>query len=144
MLVRLCEFVHFEEGKTRQLQVVGLLHAGLKLQVLRIGSPKGYVSVFKREALNEVPVEVEKLKDLIKLLASVWQMKILWLYTYCLHVKNQKMIMDCVLIVNNPSSQFAEEFLDEVINNGMKTPPSTIALPWSLDTPTKFSIQKAK
>ncbi|RUP51247.1 hypothetical protein BC936DRAFT_149250 [Jimgerdemannia flammicorona] len=130
MLVRLCEFVHFEEGKTRQLQVVGLLHAGLKLQVLRIGSPKGYVSVFKREALNEVPVEVEKLKDLIKLLASVWQMK--------------KMIMDCVLIVNNPSSQFAEEFLDEVINNGMKTPPSTIALPWSLDTPTKFSIQKAK
>ncbi|RUP43615.1 hypothetical protein BC936DRAFT_136940 [Jimgerdemannia flammicorona] len=117
MLVRLCEFVHFEEGKTRQLQVVGLLHAG-------------YVSVFKCEALNEVPVKVEKLKDLIKLLASVWQMK--------------KMIMDCVLIVNNPSSQFAEEFLDEVINNGMKTPLSTIALPWSLDTPMKLSIQKAK
>ncbi|RUS29061.1 hypothetical protein BC938DRAFT_481111 [Jimgerdemannia flammicorona] len=122
MLVELSQLVHLEEKKIRQLQVVGLLHGGLKLQILRINCPGGYVSILKPEA--------PKIKDVIKLLASVWQVK--------------KMIMDCALIVNTLSSQTAEEFLEEVINNGLKASSSTITLPWSQDTPIKLPRQRTK
>jgi len=67
--------VKFSEEKVRKLQVIGLLHLGLKLQVLRMSSPNGLVSVLKREELHEVPTTVNKIRDLIMHLSSVWRAK---------------------------------------------------------------------
>ncbi|CAB5360230.1 unnamed protein product [Rhizophagus irregularis] len=62
--------VNFEETKVRELRVAGMLHLGLKTQVLHLSSPKGYVSILKREKLLEVPVAVEKIQDLIRVLTK--------------------------------------------------------------------------
>ncbi|CAG8595230.1 5796_t:CDS:10, partial [Ambispora gerdemannii] len=43
MLIYLSKQVNFEETKVRKLRVVGMLHLGLKTQVLHLSSPKGYV-----------------------------------------------------------------------------------------------------
>jgi len=75
MLVCLAQQVKFSEEKVRKLQVIGLLHLGLKLQVLRMSSPNGLVSVLKREELHEVPTTVNKIRDLIMHLSSVWRAK---------------------------------------------------------------------
>jgi hypothetical protein len=38
--------------------------------------PKGYVSIFARDELREVPTTVDKLKELIMLLVNVWSAKV--------------------------------------------------------------------
>ncbi|CAG8537561.1 9558_t:CDS:10 [Ambispora leptoticha] len=86
IFVCLSEKVRFEEKKVRQLRVAGMLHMGLKLQVLQMSSPKGYVIILKREKILDVPAMAEKIKDLIRVLTNVWRMK--------------KMIMDCMAAVN--------------------------------------------
>ncbi|POG76780.1 hypothetical protein GLOIN_2v1552276 [Rhizophagus irregularis DAOM 181602=DAOM 197198] len=111
--------VNFEETKVRELRVAGMLHLGLKTQVLHLSSPKGYVSILKREKLLEVPVAVEKIQDLIRVLTSVWMLK--------------KMIVDCVDIVNS-QVQNSTDFKQELIAMGTETPPPSIVLPWSCDT----------
>ncbi|CAG8561857.1 38226_t:CDS:10 [Gigaspora margarita] len=42
IFVCLCKQVDFEETKIRKLQIPGILHLGLKFQVLQMNSPKGY------------------------------------------------------------------------------------------------------
>ncbi|RGB25445.1 hypothetical protein C1646_459379 [Rhizophagus diaphanus] len=66
----------FEEMKVRKLRVAGMLHMGLKSQVLHMSSPKGYVTILKREQLLDVPATVERIRDLIRVLAYVWRMKV--------------------------------------------------------------------
>ncbi|CAG8725681.1 12450_t:CDS:10, partial [Funneliformis caledonium] len=44
IFVCLSKEAHFEETKVRQLQVADMLHIGLKLQVLRMSSPKGVLA----------------------------------------------------------------------------------------------------
>ncbi|RHZ83614.1 hypothetical protein Glove_89g46 [Diversispora epigaea] len=117
IFVSLCKLVHFEEKKIRQLRIAGMLHLGLKSQVLQLSSPKGYVVILKRDKLLEVPVTVDNIKNLIMVLASVWKVK--------------KMIMDCMEIVNT-SIQDSTDFLQEII--GTETPPPEIDIPWSLDS----------
>jgi hypothetical protein len=41
-----------------------------------MSSPKGYVTILKREKLLDVPATVEEVKDLIRVLANVWRMKV--------------------------------------------------------------------
>ncbi|GES85325.1 hypothetical protein GLOIN_2v1552276 [Rhizophagus clarus] len=117
IFVCLSKEAHFEETKVRQLQVAGMLHMGLKLQVLRMSSPKGYVTILKREKLLDVPTTVERIKDLIRVLANVWRMK--------------KMIMECVETVKTRTHD-QTDFLREIM--GTDTPPITIVVPWSIDT----------
>ncbi|PKY60380.1 hypothetical protein RhiirA4_412697 [Rhizophagus irregularis] len=119
ILICLSKHAHFEETKVRQLRVVGMLHLGLKTQVLHLSSPKGYVSILKREKLLEVPVTVEKIRDLIRVLGSVWMVK--------------RIIMDCVDIVNS-QVQNSTDFKQELVAMGTETPPNSIVLPWSCDT----------
>ncbi|CAG8583467.1 6253_t:CDS:2, partial [Funneliformis caledonium] len=66
IFICLSKEVHFEETKVRQLQV-----AGLKLQVLQMSNPKGYVIILKQEKLLDVLATVERIKDLIRVLANV-------------------------------------------------------------------------
>ncbi|CAI2191842.1 13406_t:CDS:2 [Funneliformis geosporum] len=68
ILVCLSKKVHFEETKIRKLRVAGMLHLGLKSQVLQLSSPKW-------EKLLEIPATIENIKDLIRVLASVWMLK---------------------------------------------------------------------
>ncbi|CAG8664954.1 10961_t:CDS:2, partial [Paraglomus occultum] len=84
----------------------------LKLQVLQMSSPKGYITILKREKILDVPVMAEKIKDLIRVLANVWRMK--------------KMIMDCMEVVNM-RTQDQTDFLREIM--GTDTPPITIFIP---------------
>ncbi|CAB4482826.1 unnamed protein product [Rhizophagus irregularis] len=119
ILICLSRQVHFEETKVRQLRVVGMLHLGLKTQVLHLSSPKGYVSILKREKLLEVPVTVENIRDLIRVLTSVWMVK--------------RIIMDCVDTVNS-QVQNSTDFKQELVAMGTETPPQSIVLPWSCDT----------
>ncbi|GET00918.1 hypothetical protein GLOIN_2v1552276 [Rhizophagus clarus] len=44
--------------------------------------PKGYVSILKREKLLEIPATIEKIRDLIRVLANVWMLK--------------RIVLDCV------------------------------------------------
>ncbi|RGB40339.1 hypothetical protein C1646_687933 [Rhizophagus diaphanus] len=84
ILICLSRQVHFEETKVRQLRVVGILHLGLKTQVLHLSSPKGYVSILKREKLLEVPATVENIRDLIRVLTSVWMVKVICCFRFIL------------------------------------------------------------
>ncbi|CAG8551834.1 4960_t:CDS:2 [Funneliformis mosseae] len=47
----------------------------VKVLVLHLSSPKRYVSILKREKLLEVSVAVEEIRDLIRVLTSVWMLK---------------------------------------------------------------------
>ncbi|CAG8667830.1 16179_t:CDS:2, partial [Racocetra fulgida] len=96
----LSQKVHFEEARVRKLRVVGMLHLGLKAQVLHLSSPKGYVSILKREKLLEVPAKIDRIKDLIRVLANVWILK--------------RVVMDCVETVNMKTQNHAD-FLQEII-----------------------------
>lgn len=108
----------------KKLQVVGLVNSGLKCQVLRMSHPDGYVCLLERNELHEVPTVVENLRDLFKLLKSIWQMK--------------KMIRDCAAVVNSrhiPKTE--EELFTELTGGGPKSPLRAAMIPWSFDTPTK-------
>jgi hypothetical protein len=99
MLFRLHQVVDHKDASVKKLQVVGLVNSGLKCQVMRMNHPNGYVCLLKRSKLQEVPITVERLPDLFKLLSSVWQMK--------------KMIRDCAAIVSSlydgkTETEFAE------------------------------------
>ncbi len=55
------------------------------MQILHLSSPKGYVSLLKREKLLEVPVTVEKIRDLIRVITSVWILKVIYSLYFKLH-----------------------------------------------------------
>ncbi|CAG8614654.1 6629_t:CDS:10, partial [Cetraspora pellucida] len=59
----------------RKLLIPGMFHLGLKSQVLQISSPKGYVIILKRDKLLEVSNTVKEIRNLIRVLASVWKVK---------------------------------------------------------------------
>ncbi|CAG8689651.1 7436_t:CDS:10, partial [Cetraspora pellucida] len=113
IFVCLCRLVNFEETKIRKLQIPGILHLGLKSQVLQMSSPKGYVTILKRDKLLEVPATIEKIKDLIRVLVSIWKKMI-------------KDNMKIVFTVQNPND-FKQELLGE-------ESPDGIDVPWSLDS----------
>ena len=56
-----------------------------------MSSPNGFVSVLKREELYEIPTTVNKTRDLVMLLSSVWRAEVYILFVYFifyLHVNN--------------------------------------------------------
>lgn len=99
------------------------------------------MSILKREKLLEVPVAVEKIQDLIRVLTSVWMLKVNPLSSFLItkysvsltYLYIQKMIVDCVDIVNS-QVQNSTDFKQELIAMGTETPPPSIVLPWSCDT----------
>lgn len=71
MLFRLHERVNHEKGAERELQVVGVVTAGVGMQVLRMGCwGGGGVAVLMREKGMEVPVGVD-VRRLCKVVAHV-------------------------------------------------------------------------
>lgn len=77
MLGLLCGLVGWKKDSTKRLQVVGVVCAGLKMQVIRMGRwREGGVAVVCREKIVGVPVGVEELKELSKLLVMVASMKV--------------------------------------------------------------------
>jgi len=129
MLAHLCQLVQSRESLVRQLEVVGLVHSELKLQVLRMVSSHGYVCILKRGDLLEIPTKAKDLQSLLKTLVKISQMK--------------KIITNCMSIVNNPTYKTATEFYEEMVNDHQpNSPPQRIQLPWSMDTPKKCRRRK--
>ncbi|RUS32611.1 hypothetical protein BC938DRAFT_474912 [Jimgerdemannia flammicorona] len=111
----------------KELQVVGLVNSGLKCQVVRMNNPRGYVCLLKREELHEVPVDIEQLSNLFRLLKSVWQMK--------------TMIKNCASTVKHHLlSKMEAKLLEELTGSEVTlsvSPPRTGVMPWTFDTPDK-------
>lgn len=77
MLGLLCGLVGWKKDSTKRLQVVGVVCAGLKMKVIRMGRwREGGVAVVSRENICGVPVGVEELKELSKLLVMVASLKV--------------------------------------------------------------------
>lgn len=76
MLHRLHERVDHDEDVVRKLQVVGVLCAGVKIQTVRMGCWKGGVGLLVKDPPMEVPVSVEGLTGLYKVIAGVQRMKV--------------------------------------------------------------------
>ncbi|CAG8732206.1 20252_t:CDS:2, partial [Racocetra persica] len=108
IFVCLCRLVNLEETKIRKLQIPGILHLGLKSQVLQMSSPKGYITILKHDKLLEVPATIEKIKDLIRVLVSIWKKMI-------------KDNMKIVFTVQNPND-FKRELLGEESPDGIDIP----------------------
>lgn len=119
MFVCLSHLVELDEKKAQQLQVIGLQHSGLKLQICQLSTQKGYVSVFKRGELYKIPKKIEEIKDLIMLISGVWRAK--------------KMVINCMEVINEKSMDSTDEFVQDIVNSGTLTPP-TVSFAWSFDT----------
>lgn len=94
MLSRLQWLVNHEEVILKKLQLVGLVSAGklprhnllctdtkvsnlgLHCQVLRMNYAEGSVCVLSRDELYRVPTTVKESSELLKLLLSIWRMKV--------------------------------------------------------------------
>ncbi|KAI5814154.1 hypothetical protein BZA77DRAFT_319719 [Pyronema omphalodes] len=104
-------------------QVVGVVAAGLTLEVWRMYHFKGYTCVLKRERIQTVPSKVERLTDLLVLLSSVVRMK--------------AAVRECVEAVRaSREVQSPEELYFALMSGRDATPPSgRTVLPWPTDTP---------
>ncbi|PWW78974.1 hypothetical protein C7212DRAFT_341584 [Tuber magnatum] len=69
-----CEVNH-EASLLEELQVAGLVSAGLDCQVLRMSYGGGYVCILSREKRRTIPATLSKSGQLLKLLFSIWRFK---------------------------------------------------------------------
>jgi hypothetical protein len=65
-----------DPAAARKLQAVGIVTAGLSLQICRLFNPRGYVCLLKAEKVHQVPPTVGELRNLLFLLKAVVQMKV--------------------------------------------------------------------
>ncbi|CAB5360736.1 unnamed protein product [Rhizophagus irregularis] len=75
MLVNLMERIKWNEEVRRQIQTIGIIHAGLTMTIVYADNPKGYICRFRRCDLMEVPDTVEKFDSVLTILASVLNAK---------------------------------------------------------------------
>lgn len=79
MLAVLCGLVNVLGEDKPSLQVVGVLCAGLKMQVIKMGCYReGGVAVVLRQQVVEIPEELNGLTGLTKVLVMVASMKVYW------------------------------------------------------------------
>lgn len=104
-------------------QVVGVVAAGLTLEIWRMFYYKGYTCVLKRERIHTVPTKVERLTDLLMLLSSV--------------VRIKAIVKECADAVRARRELASPEDLYSKLMSGRDaTPPSgKTVLPWPTDTP---------
>lgn len=76
MLHRLHVRVEHDEKVARKLQVVGVFCAGVKIQTVRLGCWKGGVAVLIKDPVMEVPVAIEGMTGLCKVIAGVQRIKV--------------------------------------------------------------------
>ncbi|RPB17678.1 hypothetical protein P167DRAFT_7322 [Morchella conica CCBAS932] len=109
MLARLRGAVENDPEAVRRLQVVGLMNAGLRMQIMRMGvvGRGGNVSVLQRGRVKALPTEVGALRGVFAVMISVVMFK--------------RMIQDCVEVVKGynglsgaGAGKTREEFLEEL------------------------------
>ncbi|KAH0608083.1 uncharacterized protein H6S33_002135 [Morchella sextelata] len=109
MLARLRGAVENDAEAVRRLQVVGLMNAGLRMQVVRMGvvGKGGNVAVLQRGRVKALPTEVGALRGVFAVMISVVMFK--------------RMIQDCVEVVKGynglsgaGAGKTREEFLEEL------------------------------
>lgn len=75
MLRRLHERVNNRADVIHKLQVVGILTLGLRLHLIRLCHPKGYVCLLIREKGHSVASVASELEELLRLLVRIVQCK---------------------------------------------------------------------
>lgn len=76
MLFELHKRVGFNPAATKNIQVVGIICCGLKVQFFRMYG-KGHIAILKREAIETVPIECSNFKDLKRLIVKFAMIKVL-------------------------------------------------------------------
>ncbi|KAI5850384.1 hypothetical protein DFP73DRAFT_591242 [Morchella snyderi] len=133
MLARLRGAVENDAESVRRLQVSGLMNAGLRMQIMRMGVV-GSVSVLQRGKVKALPTEVGALRSVFAVMISVVMFKVSLLFIplgvvgfgWCAVVLTwwwgeQRMIQDCVEVVKGynglsgaGAGKTREEFLEEL------------------------------
>lgn len=75
--------LEFKQDPTPVLQVVGVICAGLQMQLIRMGCYRGSVAVVFREVIVEVPVVVAEFGALTKLLVTAACLKVCYSFHGC-------------------------------------------------------------
>lgn len=128
-----------------KLQVVGILTAGLDMQMSRRCQRKGYVCLLVRERLRSIPNDVRQFKELLIFLARFVPTKL------CTHSQNQQQALGNRLTMRNVAHDrglyhgiqqtiagaFASALLDELLNDRLTSKRGTVVarLPQPADTP---------
>lgn len=144
MLTRLRGAVENSPEAVRKLQVVGLMNAGLRMQIMRMGvvGRGGNVAVLQRGKVKALPTEVGALRSVFAVMISVvmfkvsffflplgvlcgWMWWVWWGGVACsavlMWLGGQCMIQDCVEVVKGynglsgaGAGKTREEFLEEL------------------------------
>lgn len=76
MLSRLHSLVNYDEATIRRLQVVGLVSAGLNLQLIRMNGLNRNVSLLERGKIRSVPTTVTSLKSIFTIMLTIVKFKV--------------------------------------------------------------------
>lgn len=71
------------ELQTPGVQVIGLITAGWRCQLLRMMYAKGYVCLVGADRIRKVPTPQEGIAPLLEMLSLVWKMKVVYTFRNC-------------------------------------------------------------
>jgi len=75
MLVKLMKKVDWNRERCAKMQTVGIIHAGLMIMTVHLDNPQGYICRIRRGEVMEVPDNPENFPSVLKILASVLNLK---------------------------------------------------------------------
>ncbi|CAJ0924625.1 8123_t:CDS:2 [Entrophospora sp. SA101] len=74
MLVKLMKKANWNKSQTKQMQTIGIIHAGLLMMVLYIDNPNGYICRLNQSEMMEI-LDNEDLSSVLLVLAAVLNLK---------------------------------------------------------------------
>ncbi|CAG8527819.1 14129_t:CDS:2 [Acaulospora morrowiae] len=75
MFKHLCETFNQDDHKTRQLETIGILHAGLMMVLLRLDSPAGYVCRVLQSKSFSIATNIKEFVKTFPLISLTWKAK---------------------------------------------------------------------
>ncbi|CAG8618387.1 1540_t:CDS:10, partial [Acaulospora morrowiae] len=138
MFNRLCETFNHDDHKTRQLEMIGFLHAGLMMVLLRLDSPAGYVCRVLRSKSFSIATNIKEFGKTLPLISLTWKANKI--------VENMISLIEKTDETDESSEEDQLRRLQDIYDI---TPlPSRkrkkVDLPTCLDTPSKLSKRAKK
>ncbi|CAG8719013.1 17313_t:CDS:2 [Funneliformis caledonium] len=129
MFRHLCETFNQDDHKTRQLETIGFLHAGLMMVLLRLDSPAGYVCRVSRSKSFSIATNIKEFGKTLPLISLTWKAK--------------KIVENMISLIEqtNETDEDQLQRLQDVYDITPLSPRKRkkVDLPTCLDTPTKPS-----
>lgn len=134
MFKHLCETFDQDDHKTRQLETIGFLHAGLMMVLLRLDSPAGYVCRVLRSKSFSIATNIKEFGKTLPLISLTWKAK--------------KIVENMISLIEQTNETVDEETDEDQLRRLQDvcdiTPLSPrkrkkVDLPTCLDTPSKPS-----